>query len=63
MCGAGGLWDPDLAGGGATFHIKVPKAMRSQIAIKDSICVSGVCLTATDLIALLSEPVEPVFRS
>lgn len=40
----------DLAGGGATFHIAVPESVRSSIAIKDSICVSGVCLTATDLL-------------
>ena len=40
----------DLAGGGATFHIAVPTALRCAIAVKDSISVSGVCLTATKLL-------------
>ena len=37
----------DLPGGGATLRIAVPPAlMRDGIEVKDSICVSGVCLTA-----------------
>jgi len=35
----------DLSGGGATFRIEAPEIV-DAIAIKDSICVDGVCLTA-----------------